>query len=134
MLSNAGSRKFDSGATGAGGRIALATIPAPARIASAALALLQRSLPQACALCRADSGDTLLCDACRSQLPRIPAACPRCALPSVGALVCAIYLGLVQTLIIGGLFYVAALAVTVRVRFQPEGLPEPGVTRVVLAK
>ncbi|HMA32406.1 MAG TPA: double zinc ribbon domain-containing protein, partial [Casimicrobiaceae bacterium] len=59
-----------------------------ARIASAGLALLRRSLPQACALCRADSGDTLLCDACSLQLPRIIAACPRCALPSAGALVC----------------------------------------------
>ena len=37
-------------------------------------------------------------------------------LGSVGALVCAIYLGLVQTLIIGGLFYLAALAVVARTR------------------
>ncbi|HMA30784.1 MAG TPA: hypothetical protein VKT00_03115, partial [Casimicrobiaceae bacterium] len=54
MLSNAGSPKFDIDATGAAGRIALATIPAIARIASCGLALLRRSLPQACALCRAD--------------------------------------------------------------------------------
>ncbi|MBZ5620433.1 MAG: hypothetical protein LAQ69_17165 [Acidobacteriia bacterium] len=55
-------------------------------------------------------------------------------LGSVGALVCAIYLGLVQTLIIGGLFYMAALAVMARVR--PDGLSslEPGASRVVLAK
>jgi len=55
-------------------------------------------------------------------------------LGSVGALVCAIYLGLVQTVIIGGLFYVAALAVVERVRLQAEAAPEPGTTRVVLAK
>ncbi|HTX34057.1 MAG TPA: hypothetical protein VME43_03515, partial [Bryobacteraceae bacterium] len=56
-------------------------------------------------------------------------------LGSVGALVCAIYLGLVQTLIIGGIFYLAALAVVARVR--PSGEP-PEVPlakgRVVLAK
>jgi hypothetical protein len=55
-------------------------------------------------------------------------------LGSVGALVCAIYLGLVQTLIIGGLFYLAALAVAGRVRFNPVAAPEPGTGRVVLAK
>jgi len=35
-------------------------------------------------------------------------------LGSVGALVCAIYLGLVQTLLVGGVLYLAALAVVVR--------------------
>ena len=54
-------------------------------------------------------------------------------LGSVGALVCSIYLGLTQTLIIGGLLYVAALAVVERVRVS-AGVPEPGATRVVLAK
>ena len=54
-------------------------------------------------------------------------------LGSVGALACSIYLGLVQTLIIGGLLYVAALGVVVRVRIN-TGAPEPGATRVVLAK
>ena len=53
---------------------------------------------------------------------------------SVGALVCAIYLGLVQTLIIGGLFYLAALAVIARVRVGSVEAPEPGPGRVVLAK
>jgi hypothetical protein len=52
---------------------------------------------------------------------------------SVGALVCAIYLGLVQTLIIGGLFYLAALAVVARVRTSGSA-PAPGPGRVVLAK
>jgi hypothetical protein len=37
-------------------------------------------------------------------------------LGSVGALVCSIYLGLIQTLIVGGLFYLAALAVVGRAR------------------
>ena len=54
-------------------------------------------------------------------------------LGSVGALVCSIYLGLIQTLIIGGLLYVAALAVIGRVRAN-AGAPEPGATRVVLAR
>ncbi|HEV3333805.1 MAG TPA: hypothetical protein VG096_22625 [Bryobacteraceae bacterium] len=54
-------------------------------------------------------------------------------LGSVGALACSIYLGLIQTLIIGGLLYVAALAVLERVRIS-AGAPEPGATRVVLAK
>jgi hypothetical protein len=40
-------------------------------------------------------------------------------LGSVGALICAIYLGLVQTLIVGGLFYLAALGVVARVRMAP---------------
>jgi hypothetical protein len=56
-------------------------------------------------------------------------------LGSVGALVCAIYLGLMQTLIIGGLFYLAALAVVARVRTQgPATEPRPGSGRVLLAK
>jgi len=55
-------------------------------------------------------------------------------LGSVGALVCGIYLGLVQTVIIGGLFYVAALAVFERVRIPSEVVPESGVNRVVLAQ
>jgi len=55
-------------------------------------------------------------------------------LGSVGALVCAIYLGLVETLIIGGLFYLAALAVVARVRIGDQPAPEPGPGRVVLAR
>ncbi len=55
-------------------------------------------------------------------------------LGSVGALVCAIYLGLMQTLIIGGLFYLAALVVMVRVRTGSVATVEPGAGRVVLAK
>ena len=41
-------------------------------------------------------------------------------LGSVGSLVCAIYLGLVQTLLAGGLLYLAALAVVVRTQKVPE--------------
>jgi len=55
-------------------------------------------------------------------------------LGSVGALVLAIYLGLVQTLIIGGMFYLAALAVVARARPAAVAEPKPGATRVVLAK
>jgi spermidine synthase len=55
-------------------------------------------------------------------------------LGSVGALVSAIYLGLVQTLIIGGLFYLAALAVVARVHLSNVSTPEPGTGRVMLAK
>jgi hypothetical protein len=55
-------------------------------------------------------------------------------LGSVGALVCSIYLGLVQTLIIGGLFYLAALAAVARARPNAVTSPEPGAAGVVLAK
>jgi hypothetical protein len=55
-------------------------------------------------------------------------------LGSVGALICAIYLGLMQTLIIGGLFYLAALAVLARTRMNVEPAPEVGPGRVVIAQ
>ena len=55
-------------------------------------------------------------------------------LGSVGAMVCAIYLGLVQTLIIGGVFYLGALAILARVRPPGATAPEPGPGRVVLAR
>jgi hypothetical protein len=55
-------------------------------------------------------------------------------LGSVGALVCAIYMGLVQTMIMGGLFYLAALAVIARSGTRETPAPEPGPGRVVLAK
>jgi hypothetical protein len=54
-------------------------------------------------------------------------------LGSVCALVSAIYLGLVETMIIGGLFYLAALAVVARVRMGESSAPQPGANRVVLA-
>jgi hypothetical protein len=50
----------------------------------------------------------------------------------VGALVCAIYLGLIQTLVIGGLFYLAALAVVARSTTAEIAAPEPAPGRVVL--
>jgi hypothetical protein len=53
-------------------------------------------------------------------------------LGSVGALVCAIYLGLIQTLVIGGLFYLAALAVVARSTNAEVPAPEPAPGRVVL--
>ncbi len=56
-------------------------------------------------------------------------------LGSVGALVCCIYLGLIQTLIVGGLLYVAALAVFGQARVNGvSSKPEPGVARVELAR
>jgi len=55
-------------------------------------------------------------------------------LGSVGALVCAIYLGLVQTLIVGGLFYLAALAIIARGRIDGTPPPAPTPGRVVLAQ
>jgi hypothetical protein len=55
-------------------------------------------------------------------------------LGSVGALVCCIYLGLIQTLIVGGLLYVAALAVFGQARVNGSSKPEPGKARVALAQ
>ena len=55
-------------------------------------------------------------------------------LGSVGALVCSIYLGMVQTLMVGGLFYLAALAVVARVEISPRPAVEAGTGRVLLAK
>jgi hypothetical protein len=55
-------------------------------------------------------------------------------LGSVGALACSIYLGLIQTLMIGGLLYLASLAVMARVRLNGSAAPPPGTGRVVLAK
>ena len=54
-------------------------------------------------------------------------------LGSVGALVSSIYLGLAETLIIGGVFYLGALAIIARVRPPGAPAPEPGPGRVVLA-
>jgi predicted membrane-bound spermidine synthase len=54
-------------------------------------------------------------------------------LGSVGSVFCSIYLGLMQSLIVGGLLYLAALAVVARVRLGVEETPEPGPGRVVLA-
>ncbi len=44
--------------------------------------LLRHGLPQQCALCAADSGNALVCNACIAALPRLPPACPVCALPT----------------------------------------------------
>jgi ComF family protein len=63
-LSNPGPQKFDR-----------------RRAAAALLDSARRLLPQACALCRASSGNALVCDACAAALPALGAACPCCALP-----------------------------------------------------
>lgn len=50
--------------------------------------LASAALAQDCALCGAVSGDALLCAGCRADLPPLPESCPRCALPSPGAVPC----------------------------------------------
>ena len=55
-------------------------------------------------------------------------------LGSVGALVFSIYLGLVQTLIIGGMLYLAALVVAARVRLDRDAPESPIAGHVALAK
>jgi len=55
-------------------------------------------------------------------------------LGAVGAVVCSIYLGLVQTCMIGGLFYVAALATVARRRRKAVAAPEAGAERAVPAR
>jgi hypothetical protein len=52
---------------------------------------------------------------------------------SVVALTCAIYLGLLQTMMIGGLFYLAALVVVARARGEQKPAPEPGPGRVLVS-
>ncbi len=55
-------------------------------------------------------------------------------LGSVGALVFSIYLGLTQTLVMGGVFYLAALAVAARATARHEPARPAGDGRVLLAK
>jgi hypothetical protein len=52
---------------------------------------------------------------------------------SVGALVCSIYLGLIQTLLIGGLLYLGALAIVAQLRERTKAEPEPGPGRVMVS-
>jgi len=47
------------------------------------------AIPRDCLLCGAGSGGNALCRACRSALPRLPAArCPICAVPTGGSAIC----------------------------------------------
>lgn len=80
MLSNFAAPKFDSGTTRRQGGVRQAI--------DACAAILRRALPQACVLCAASCGDALLCLACADAMPRVGAACPRCALPSSGGTTC----------------------------------------------
>lgn len=80
MLSNFAALKFDSGTTRRRGGIR--------RSADACAAMLRRALPQACVLCEASCGDALLCPECADAMPRVGAACARCALPSSGGATC----------------------------------------------
>lgn len=72
-MSNPSSQKFDSTSW----QVALPGL---------GLRALRACLPQACALCRAGCGNTLLCAACSAALPMLGPACVRCALPGVEAL------------------------------------------------
>ncbi len=56
--------------------------------ATRAAAILRSALPQRCELCAARSGRVLLCDACAADLPAVANACPVCALPTAGPVVC----------------------------------------------
>ena len=46
------------------------------------------ALPQRCELCAGHSGAELVCRACARGLPRIENACPVCALPAWGGVIC----------------------------------------------
>lgn len=50
-------------------------------------------LLQDCLLCGEAAGDALLCSGCVASLPRLPVACPVCALPTPGGAVCGACLG-----------------------------------------
>ena len=78
-LSNRGAPGFYKSVSGAARR------RAPLR---ALVDALRRALPQRCALCTAAAGDRLVCADCAAALPRVAAACPRCALPTPGGSVC----------------------------------------------
>ncbi len=56
--------------------------------ASALVRAARLALPQRCVLCAADAGARLLCAGCATELPRVLAACPSCALPSPDAIRC----------------------------------------------
>jgi ComF family protein len=47
-----------------------------------------RLLPQDCFLCGEESGAECLCGACHDALPRQPAACPICAVPTTDGVLC----------------------------------------------
>lgn len=50
--------------------------------------LLDLLVPHECFACGQHSGSGLLCAACAAELPELGLACPVCALPSPGGLVC----------------------------------------------
>jgi hypothetical protein len=55
-------------------------------------------------------------------------------LGSVGALLCAIYLGLIQTLFIGGLLYVAALLIVLRLESRARVEQSSAPRQVIAAR
>lgn len=60
----------------------------PARFFNNAVPLRALALPQRCVLCTAAAGAALVCAACDAALPRPGPACPRCALPAPGGVLC----------------------------------------------
>jgi len=78
MLSNARAPKFDIARRAAARRFLMHRLAAGLRAA----------LPQACVLCKAASGQALLCAACIEAMPRIASPCPLCALASPAGQVC----------------------------------------------
>jgi ComF family protein len=80
MLSNVRMMKFDIGSAG------VTRWPSP--LAARVRAALQSALPQACVLCRAPSGNAMICAPCNAGMPSLGAACPRCALASPGSVIC----------------------------------------------
>lgn len=58
-------------------------------ILNSCLQIVQTGLVQPCLLCGLRVRGTLLCEACRADLPRLTqGSCPRCALPSPGGTPC----------------------------------------------
>jgi ComF family protein len=59
-----------------------------ASVRRGALDAARVALPQRCELCAGHSGTDLVCQACTRDLPRIGDACPVCALPALGGVIC----------------------------------------------
>ena len=80
-MSNARASSFDCGRVR---RSRAALRAGAARVAD----IVRAALPQHCELCVASTAGSLVCADCASTLPRVPAACPVCALPSPEGTTC----------------------------------------------
>ena len=87
-LSNGFAGAFDSRPLALARRIPRSIGQAMQRVRIGVGNLARQALPQCCALCTAAAGDALLCGDCSGALPRLAAPCPRCALPTAGAIEC----------------------------------------------